>query len=78
MYAKIHGKVDFKELLGYTPPPKVATDLNSMAFSLKIERYKEIFNLLLNLEYELKTNSKLSKKEFLICELLRLNRLLKN
>lgn len=78
LYAKIHAKVDFKELLGYTPPPKVAADLNSMAFSLKIEQYKEIFNLLLNLEYELKTNSKLAKKEFLISNLLKLARVLKS
>lgn len=78
LYAKIHGKIDFKELLGYVPPPKVATDLGSMAFSLRIEQYKEIFNLLLATEYELKTSPKLSKKEFLICELLRLSRLLKS
>ncbi|ARJ57069.1 DNA polymerase III subunit delta [Campylobacter cuniculorum] len=77
LYAKIHGRVDFKEILAYVPPPKVAQSLNFMAFSLKIEQYKEIFNLLLTTEYELKTNSKLSKKEFLICELLKLVRILK-
>ncbi|EKL3061503.1 DNA polymerase III subunit delta [Campylobacter coli] len=78
LYAKIYGKVDFKELLGYTPPPQVAQNLNEQAFSLKIKHYKEIFNLLLKCEYELKTNSKLAKKEFLIATLLKLARIIKS
>ncbi|EGT3348324.1 TPA: hypothetical protein SBY41_000998, partial [Campylobacter coli] len=78
LYAKIYGKVDFKELLGYTPPPQVAQNLNEQAFSLKIKHYKEIFNLLLKSEYELKTNSKLAKKEFLIATLLKLARIIKS
>lgn len=77
LYAKIYGKVDFKELLGYTPPPQVGQNLSSQAFSLKLEQYKEIFNLLLKSEYELKTNSKLAKKEFLIANLLKLARIIK-
>ncbi|EOH7539955.1 DNA polymerase III subunit delta [Campylobacter jejuni] len=78
LYAKINGKIDFKELLGYTPPPQVGQNLSSQAFSLKIEQYKEIFTLLLKSEYELKTNPKLVKKEFLISNLLKLARILKN
>ncbi|HFP7794094.1 TPA: DNA polymerase III subunit delta [Campylobacter jejuni] len=78
LYAKINGKIDFKELLGYTPPPQVGQNLSSQAFSLKIEQYKEIFTLLLKSEYELKTNSKLVKKEFLISNLLKLARILKS
>ncbi|EKM1491595.1 DNA polymerase III subunit delta [Campylobacter coli] len=78
LYAKVNGKIDFKDLLGYTPPPQVAQNLSSQAFSLKIKHYKEIFNLLLKCEYELKTNSKLVKKEFLISNLLKLARILKS
>ncbi|HDZ4937425.1 TPA: DNA polymerase III subunit delta, partial [Campylobacter jejuni] len=74
LYAKVNGKIDFKELLGYTPPPQVGQNLSTQAFSLKIEQYKEIFTLLLKSEYELKTNSKLVKKEFLISNLLKLAR----
>ncbi|HEF7996713.1 TPA: DNA polymerase III subunit delta [Campylobacter jejuni] len=77
LYVKVNGKIDFKELLGYTPPPQVGQNLSSQAFSLKIEQYKEIFTLLLKSEYELKTNSKLVKKEFLISNLLKLARILK-
>ncbi|EJE3606143.1 DNA polymerase III subunit delta [Campylobacter coli] len=78
LYAKVNGKIDFKDLLGYTPPPQVAQNLNEQAFSLKIKHYKEIFNLLLKSEYELKTNSKLAKKEFLIATLLKLARIIKS
>ncbi|EAK3633453.1 DNA polymerase III subunit delta [Campylobacter jejuni] len=78
LYAKVNGKIDFKELLGYTPPPQVGQNLSSQAFSLKIEQYKEIFTLLLKSEYELKINSKLVKKEFLISNLLKLARILKS
>ncbi|ELY6633878.1 DNA polymerase III subunit delta [Campylobacter jejuni] len=78
LYAKVNGKIDFKDLLGYTPPPQVGQNLSSQAFSLKIEQYKEIFTLLLKSEYELKTNSKLVKKEFLISNLLKLARILKS
>lgn len=42
LYAKVNGKIDFKDLLGYTPPPQVGQNLSSQAFSLKIEQYKEI------------------------------------
>jgi len=77
LYAKIYGKVDFKDLLGFTPPSAVAKNLSSWAFSLRIEQYKEIFRLLLKVEYELKTQSKTSKKEFLIANLLKLERILK-
>ncbi|EIQ6573963.1 hypothetical protein LVN54_001775, partial [Campylobacter jejuni] len=78
LYAKVNGKIDFKDLLGYTPPPQVGQNLSSQAFNLKIEQYKEIFTLLLKCEYELKTNSKLVKKEFLISNLLKLARILKS
>lgn len=78
LYVKVNGKIDFKELLGYTPPPQVGQNLCSQAFSLKIEQYKEIFTLLLKSEYELKTNPKLVKKEFLISNLLKLARILKS
>ncbi len=77
LYAKINGKVDFKDILGYVPPLQVGNTLSQQAFSLKIEQYKEIFTLLLKSEYELKTNSKLAKKEFLIANLLKLARILK-
>ncbi|EDO8526569.1 hypothetical protein GTH14_02325 [Campylobacter jejuni] len=78
LYAKVNGKIDFKDLLGYTPPPQAGQNLSTQAFSLKIEQYKEIFTLLLKCEYELKTNSKLVKKEFLISNLLKLARILKS
>lgn len=77
LYAKIYGKVDFKELLGYIPPAQVGQTLSQQAFSIKIGQYKEIFTLLLQSEYELKTQNKLVKKEYLLSSLLKLLRILK-
>lgn len=76
-YAKIHGKIDLKELLGYEPPKQVADKLKTQALALKINTYQEIFKLLLESEYELKSNAKLSKKEFLIAMFLNLAKILK-
>ena len=78
LFAKLNGKVDFKELLGYAPPPQVASVLQNQAFSIKLSQYKQIFTLLLESEYELKTTPKLEKKEFLISNLLKLLRILKD
>ncbi|TQR34619.1 hypothetical protein DMB92_01255 [Campylobacter sp. MIT 99-7217] len=77
LYAKIYGKVDLKELLGYAPPPQVGKSLQNQAFSLNLKQYKEIFTLFTQSEYELKTQSKLAKKEFLIANLLKLKQVLK-
>ncbi|MCX2682331.1 hypothetical protein OQH60_00520 [Campylobacter sp. MIT 21-1685] len=77
LYAKIYGSVDFKELLGYIPPVQVRQTLSQQAFNIRVEQYKEIFSLLLQSEYELKTQSKLIKKEFLLSSLLKLSRILK-
>ena len=79
LYAKNYGsKVDLKDILGYAPPPQVAQKLLSNAYALKIEQYHSIFRLLLESEFELKTNSKLVKKEFLIASLLALSGILKS
>lgn len=78
LYAKNYGKVDLKELLGYIPPPQIAQKLQQQAFKLKITQYKQIFALLLQSECELKTNSKLIKKEFLLANLLKLSQILKH
>lgn len=77
LYTRIYGNVNFKELLGYTPPPQVASKLSSQAMHLNIKQYHQIFKLLLESEFEIKTNSKLIKKEFLIACLLELRQVLK-
>lgn len=77
LYAKINGKVDFKDIFGYTPPPQVANTLQNQAFMIRLSQYKEVFFLLLNSEYELKTKAKLSKKEFVIAMFLNLKKILK-
>lgn len=78
LFAKTRGNVDFKELFGYAPPPLVAKKMQEQAFLLNVEQYRQIFTLFLQSEYELKTNSKLAKKEFLIASLLQFAKIVKN
>lgn len=77
LYMKTHGNADFKDILGYAPPPQVASKLSTQAMQLNIKQYHQIFKLLLESEFEIKTNSKLIKKEFLIASLLQLRQILK-
>lgn len=77
LYTKLNGKIDFKDLLGYTPPPLIASKLSKEALSLNINKYQNIFKLLLNSEYELKTNNNIMKKEYLIQMLIKLSYILK-
>lgn len=76
LFAKVYGKVDMKEILGYAPPPQVIRKLQEQAFSIRLNKYQSIFELLLKTEYELKTNAKLYKQEFLSASLLELARVL--
>ncbi|TQR54614.1 DNA polymerase III subunit delta [Campylobacter troglodytis] len=77
LYAKSYGKADLKALLGYMPPPQIANKMINASLKLKITQFHQIFKLLLESEYELKTNSKLVKKEFLIASLLVLAKILR-
>lgn len=77
LFAKVYGRVELKEVLGYAPPPQVARKLQEQAFRLSLKQFERIFTLLLNAEYELKTNSKLYKKEFFTSVLLELVRILR-
>jgi len=77
LFAKVYGRVDLKEILGYAPPSQVTRKLQEQAFRLHLKQYESIFKLLMSAEYELKTNSKLYKKEFLSSILLELVRTLR-
>ncbi|AJC86396.1 DNA polymerase III subunit delta [Campylobacter sp. RM16704] len=78
LYIKVYGNLDLKEILGYAPPISVAQNLQKQAFMIKIPQYKNIFTALCNCEYELKTNSKIEKKEFLVATLLQISSILKS
>lgn len=67
---KMTGKFDIKQTLGYAPPTKIANELKMQCLSLNLKAYKEIFMALNLSEFELKTNSKLDKKFFLLSTLL--------
>lgn len=78
LYIKVNGNLNLKEILGYMPPVNVAQNLQKQALMIKIEQFKKIFIALNQSEYELKKNSKIEKKEFLIATLLQINSILKN
>ncbi|AJC84870.1 DNA polymerase III subunit delta [Campylobacter peloridis] len=78
LHVKTHGNLELKEILGYTPPAYVAQNLQKQAFMIKIPQYKNIFLTLAQCEYELKKNSKIEKKEFLISTLLQISSILKS
>ena len=73
---KITGKFDIKETLGYTPPPNVANELKRQCLTVNLKAYKEIFTALNLAEFELKTNSALDKKTFLLSCVLGLQNLI--
>ena len=52
---KITGKFAIKETLGYAPPPNVANELKKQCLSINLKGYKEIFEALNLIEFELKT-----------------------
>ncbi|PAF45411.1 DNA polymerase III subunit delta [Helicobacter sp. 11S02629-2] len=45
-YSKAFGRLDYKEALGYTPPPKVAEGLSRRALRLKSEQFVKILDTL--------------------------------
>lgn len=77
LYAKIHGDIDLKALLGYAPPPQIAQKMSTDAFKISLAQYHQIFRLLLESEFEIKTNSRLIKREYLIAVFLSLRGILR-
>ena len=73
---KITGKFDIKETLGYAPPPNVANELKRQCLAVNLKAYREIFIALNLAEFELKTNSSLDKKTFLLSCVLGLQNLI--
>ncbi|MBF7068021.1 DNA polymerase III subunit delta [Campylobacter volucris] len=78
LHAKAYANIDLKEILGYAPPMHIAKNLQNQAMSIKISQYKKIFLSLCECEYELKKNSKIEKKEYLLSNLLHINTILKS
>lgn len=75
-YAKINSKFDLKEAIGYAPPPNIATKLKTQALSFNTNIFLEIFKLLNEAEFELKTKTNLEKESYLLSSLLNLQDLI--
>lgn len=59
-YARTMGMPNPKEILGFIPPKKVWETKSKLAINIKPEKYQEMLDYLLNIEYELKS-SKIDK-----------------
>lgn len=74
---KISGKFGTKEVLGYNPPSNVANELKRQCLGINLGQYKALFVTLNLAEFEIKTNTKLDKTQFLLAELLAMQNLIR-
>lgn len=70
-YVKSNGTFDIKAAIGYAPPPNIAKFLQTQALKLSLNTFKELFMFLNGVEFELKTDSNLEKKYFLLSSLIK-------
>lgn len=75
-HIKLFGRLDFREVLGYTPPPNVQNDLKAEALKFSTDKFRQMFKILNECEFELKTKSKLDKTYFLLSQMLRFQRVI--
>lgn len=75
-HIKLFGRLDFSEVLGYTPPPHIQNSLKTEALKFSTAKFKEMFKVLNECEFVLKTKSGLDKTYFLLSEMLRFQRLI--
>ncbi|MRJ02760.1 MAG: DNA polymerase III subunit delta [Epsilonproteobacteria bacterium] len=71
---KLFGKIDSKEILGYKLPPSVERERSRLA--VRITKYREIFSLLQECEYLLKSGGGGERKGILYSYLIKLQALL--
>lgn len=70
-HIKSSGTFDIKSAIGYAPPPNVAKALQNGALKLSLNAFKELFLLLNSIEFELKIDSSIEKKYFLLASLIK-------
>ncbi|MFV0480698.1 MAG: DNA polymerase III subunit delta [Campylobacteraceae bacterium] len=75
-YIKLNGNFDALKILGYPLPPQLAKQRADQSIRLKLDTYSKLFTILVNTEYELKTNSHIDKNSLLIATFLELQRAL--
>lgn len=75
-HIKLFGRLDFREVLGYTPPLNVQNSLKAEALKFNTDKFKEMFKVLNECEFILKTKAGLDKTYFLLSEMLRFQRVI--
>ena len=71
-YMKLHGVIDSKKILGYKLPKNIEEQKASLALKIKSKNILKIFEHLLELELELKSNSSMDKEALLYAGFIRL------
>lgn len=69
-HIKIYGRFDLLKAIGYTPPPNVANALKNQALRFNTQMFKEIFVLLNETEFDIKTKKNLDKTTYMLSRLL--------
>ncbi len=72
IYIKIYGKVDAKEITGFNMPQFIAQKRANLSIKITLQKYKEIFDHLLDTELKLKKSANIDKKSFLISSLIKI------
>lgn len=71
-YIKINGRLSCIDVLGYNPPINIAKNLESQALRLSNKLIKNIFLILNDVDFTIKTKSDINKTDFLISSLLKI------
>lgn len=75
--AKLDARMPITQVLGYKLPPQVENKLKAQARLISLSKYRQIFTLLLECEYELKINAASYKMELLLSFMLKLSSILR-
>lgn len=69
---KSSGNINLVDILGYNPPKHIAEELKKDALRFKLKQFLEIFTLINECEFSLKTQNSIKKDIFLLSNLIKL------
>ncbi|NLY03361.1 MAG: hypothetical protein GXZ15_00720 [Campylobacter sp.] len=73
-HIKLYGQLDFRAILGYTPPPLIQNELKKEALKFSTAEFKEMFKVLNETEFTLKTKNGVEKTYFLLSQMMKFQR----
>ena len=70
--AKVNGKVDSKDILGYKLPKQIEEKRGMLAVRLNLTQYQQILTALQECEFKIKIDSKIDKKSIFLSTLIKI------